>query len=134
MADNIGTISGGASVEFAPPEVEMKMPVPTPLRWKVLICPLRPKDQYGDIVITEKSQTDQEFGTVVGQVISMGDTAFVSAKLADSNNPVVGDWVLYPVYGGQRVDMADGRVFVVIDDDKIHSVVDDPEPYRKKIV
>lgn len=134
IGDTRGEIGFGQPVAFDPPETEMKVSIPTPLRWKVLIEPLKPKDHYGDLVMTEKSQSDQEYGTVVGQIVSMGETAFTSEKLADQNNPAIGDWVLYPVYGGQRVDMADGRVYVVIDDDKIHSVVADPEPYRKKIV
>lgn len=123
-----------SEVKFTPPEEELKVAIPQPLRWKVLIEPLKPKSYQGDIELTDKTQSDQEYGTVVGKIVAMGETAFTSEKLKDSHNPTIGSWVLYPVYGGQRVDMADGRVYVVIDDDKIHCQVDDPEPYRKKIV
>ena len=120
---------------FTPPAQELQAPMPQPLLWRILVRPLQAKAvSDGGIALTHKVQQDQEFVTVVGQVVAMGDLAYSSPKLQDQHNPKVGDWVLYPTYGGQRIELADGRVFVLMNDDAVLCVVDDPEPYRKKLV
>lgn len=120
---------------FIPPAEELKAPLPQPLLWRILVRPLQAKAvSDGGIALTQKVQQDQEFVTVVGQVVAMGEQAFSSPKLHDQNNPTIGSWVLYPTYGGQRIELADGRVFVLMNDDAVLCVVDDPEPYRKKLV
>jgi len=121
--------------EFTPPETDINVEMPKPLNWKILVRPLKAQTiSDGGIEMTDKTQKDQEFITIVGQIVAMGDQAYKSQKLEDRNNPKVGDWVLWATYGGQRIEMADGRVYYIMSDDHVTCVVDDPELYRKKLV
>jgi co-chaperonin GroES (HSP10) len=123
------------TTEFKDPDVALEAPMPQPTLWRILVRPLQSQTHSdAGIELTKKTQEDQQHGTVVGQVVAMGELAYTSAKLQDSHNPGVGDWVLFGTYGGQRIDMADGRNFILMNDDAVMCVVDDPEPYRKKLV
>ncbi len=123
-----------SQTDFEPPEEEINAPIPQPILWRIVIRPLESQKKVGDIVMTEKTQEDQQYITVVGQVVAMGEQAYKSPKLQDSNNPTLGSWVLYPTNAGQRIELQDGRNFILCNDDAVMAVVDDPEPYRKKLV
>ena len=119
---------------FTPPGQEIKAEVPKPLLWRVLIRPLESKAQSeAGIVFTEKIMQDQQFVTQVGQIIECGPRAFLEDKFEGSRLQV-GDWVLYPTYGGQNIELADGRKLILMNDDQILAQVDQPELYRKKLV
>jgi len=120
--------------KFKPPVEEIRAELPAPTLWRVLIRPLQPKEESEvGIVFTEKVQRDQEFVNQVGQVVAVGPKAFEGEKFDDSRF-AVGDWVLYPTYGSQRIELADGRTFQLMNDDHILAGVADPEMYRKKLV
>ena len=124
-----------SETSFTPPKEELEVVIPQPLLWRILVRPLQArKVTVGGILMTDKIQQDQEFVTVVGQIVAMGDKAFKDAKFSDDNNPGIGSWVLYPTYGGQRIELSDGRVYQLMNDDSVLCVVDDPELYRKKLV
>ena len=119
---------------FTPPEEEINAPIPQPLLWRVLVRPLQaPEVTEGGIALTKQIQENQEFVTVVGQIVAKGPRSFLGEKFTDGKLEV-GDWVLYPTYGGQRIELADGRTFILLNDDQLLGRVDDPEPYRKKFV
>ncbi len=124
-----------SEVDFTPPENAINVEIPQPLNWKILVEPLAALTHSVEgIEFTEKTQQDQEFITTVGKVIAMGASAYSLNKLDDANNPTIGSWVLYPTYGGQRIEMADGRVYQLMNDDHVIAVVKDPSLYRKKII
>lgn len=124
-----------SEIPFEAPATDLNVETPKPLKWHILVRPLPPrKHSDAGIEFTEKTQQDQEFVTQVGQIVAMGERAYEKASLADSNNPGIGDWVLYPTNAGTRIELADGRVFNIMNDDAVQAVVDDPEMYRKKIV
>lgn len=126
-------MSGAA--DFQAPEAEIAPEIPQPTLWRVLVRPLQtPKMTAGGIELTEKIQQDQEFVCVVGQIVAMGPSACTGKNWEDIPGYEVGDWVLYPTYGGQRIEMADGRSYVLMNDDAVICEVGDPELYRKKLV
>lgn len=119
---------------FTAPDRELNVPMPEPLLWRVLVRPLEaPQVTEGGIHLTDKIQKDQEFVTMVGQIVKIGPKAFEGEKF-DGSRMELNDWVLYPTYGGQRIEMGDGRVYILMNDDQMICKVDDPEPYRKKLV
>jgi co-chaperonin GroES (HSP10) len=118
-------------VAFAPPAREIELPLPVVLMWKILVEPYRPPSQRASgIMLPEEAVANAKILTIVGQIRAMGEQAYLSPKLADRNNPVVGDWVVYGRYAGQQITMADGREFRVLNDDDIIARVSDPSLLR----
>lgn len=117
--------------QFVPPETDVQMPQPKPTLWRLLIEPYKPPSQTeSGIHVPDEARESAEYLTIVGRVVDMGQQAFVKEALQDERNPAVGDWVLYGKYAGQRVPMKDGRVFVILNDDDVLAVVDDPRSYQ----
>jgi co-chaperonin GroES (HSP10) len=118
-------------VSFVAPEQEIKIALPRVTLWRVLVEPYRvPLARESGIVLPDEVERSSKWLTIVGKVLAMGEQAFRSEKLADSGNPKVGDWVMYAMYGGQRVSMADGRDLVILNDSDILCVVPSPEMVR----
>lgn len=120
--------------DFKPPETDLEAPTPNPTLWRVLVRPLQSRTHTdAGLELTKQTQENQQYMTVVGQIIAMGPTAFQGGKFEGSRLEV-GTWVLFPNNAGQVIEMADGRRFSLMNDDAITAVVDDPEPYRKKLI
>jgi len=114
-------------VAFKAPEKAIDLPMPRVTLWRVLIEPYRvPLARESGIVLPDEIERSSKWLTIVGQIRAMGEQAFKSDRLKDSGNPGVGDWVVYGMYGGQRVAMSDGRDFVILNDDEILCVVEAP--------
>lgn len=118
--------------KFVPPERDLVIQMPKPLMWKILVRPFKtPRRSDGGIEYTDETIEGQKWLTVVGQVVDMGEQAYQSPKLADSFNPGLESWVLYGKYAGQRILLSDGREFVIMNDDDVLAVVDDPKMYHR---
>ena len=44
--------------------------------------------------------------------------------------PKVGDWIIYGTYGGQQVYMKSGVKYLLMNDDGIMGIIDDPAEFR----
>ncbi len=120
---------------FTPPAEELSVETPKPLLWRVLVRPLEPpQTTEGGIFLTEEIQRNQQFITVVGQIVDMGPRAFVGERWEGMPEIGIGTWVLYGTYGGQRIELTDGRDYLLVNDDQLLGVISDPEMYRKKLV
>jgi len=124
-----------SEVKFVPPtSAEMRSPAPPMVTlWRVLVRPYKPpkvapggKIELADVVIE-----NMKFLTTVGKVCAMGEQAYQSPKLKDGNNPTVDSWVIYGKYAGQRVILRDGSEYLILNDDEIIAVVDNPADYMQ---
>lgn len=126
-----GLVDLKGQVPFVAPEQELqpKKP-PTVTLWRVLVAPYKQKDVTdGGILLSRDVVENSKWLTVCGRVVQMGEKAFSLEKLQDRNNPKVGDWVIYGKYAGQRIQMRDGQEYVIMNDDEILGVVEDPSAF-----
>lgn len=86
---------------------------------------LRPKSQEkvskGGIVIPDKILEQERLATTVGEVVSIGPTAWDDF----GGDPwcQVGQWVVYAKYGGKFIkDPSTGEEFVVVNDEDIIAI------------
>lgn len=125
-----------SEAKFVPPEKELKTDIPVPLLWRILVQPHKMASvTEGGIALPDDYIDHTKYLTMVGRIISMGNFAF-KAKTAsgldfseESAAPCSGDWVLYGKYAGQRIVMSDKREYIILNDDEIIAVVDDPSQY-----
>ncbi len=125
-----------SETEFVAPEQEMELEAPAPLLWRVCVQPYkRSSVTEGGIALPEEYMDKTKYLTMVGKLVSRGTFAYQAQTTSGLNfsdearAPQVGDWVLYGKYAGQRIVMKDGREFIIMNDDEIIAVIDDPESY-----
>ncbi len=126
-------------------DVVIPQDVPTPLLWRILVCPMRPRQvSKGGIHIVSESQDAQKHLNYVGRVVKMGPLAGKSEKFArpapeprgvttwgnesayDVNE---GDFVIYGRYAGQPLEFKGVRL-LLINDDEVLAKVSDPEALK----
>ena len=114
-------------VEAAELEARKATQLPEPKGYKILIALPAPKEKTdGGIIKSEQSLRDEEVGSIVGYVLSVGPDAYSDPKRFPSG-PFCkeGDWVVMRSYSGTRF-LAHGREFRLINDDSVEAVVEDP--------
>lgn len=100
--------------------------LPKPKGFKVLIAIPAKDEKIGNIIIPEKNRDLEQTATMVGNVISMGDLAYMDAqKFPTGPYCKDGDWVMFRAYSGTRFKI-DGSEYRLINDDTVEAVVDDP--------
>lgn len=125
-------------IAFQPPEKEIGVELPvTPIGWRVLVRPYKPKSQSdGGIALPDEALESEQLLTYVGQIVAMGDQCFTAitrsgidlSKIA--HKPKVGDWIMYGTYGGQTIQTKSGTKYLIMNDDGIMGIVDDPASFR----
>lgn len=118
-------------------EIEAALPV-QPVGWRVLIRPYEAKQTWGDteLLIADEALESEQLLTSVGQIVAMGDQCFKAVTRSGIDlslmnpKPKVGDWVLYGTYGGQKLTTKNGSRYLVMNDDGIMGIVDDPAYIR----
>ena len=122
---------------FAKPDIKPEIPV-VPVGWRVLVRPYEPKSTYGDseIVIADEALESEELLTYVGQIVAMGSECYKAVTRSGIElsridpKPQVGDWIIYGTYGGQKVHMKNGTKYLLMNDDGIMGVINDPAEFR----
>ena len=114
-------------------ETEAAPDHPTPMYWRVLVMPVRPrKVSKGGILIAEEARNNADFLNFIGKIVATGPLAFMSEsyKGIDSNElPKVGEFVIYGRYAGQPLEHR-GVKLLFINDDEILGRVPDPESIK----
>lgn len=117
-------------------EIEAELPI-TPIGWRVVVRPFRPKSvTAGGIELPEEAIESEELLTYVGQIVAMGDQCFTAVTRSGidlstmANKPKVGDWIMYGTYGGQKLVTKTGTKYLVMNDDGIMGIVKDPASFR----
>ena len=101
--------------------------MPKPKGYKILIALPEPDEKTdGGIIKSEQSLRDEEVGSIVGYVLSVGPDAYSDPKRFPSG-PFCkeGDWIVMRSYTGTRF-MVHGKEFRLINDDSVEAVVEDP--------
>jgi co-chaperonin GroES (HSP10) len=105
------------------------------LFWRVLVEPVRPKEQTeGGIVLPESVRSADRSLTCMGRITQVGPLAFKAETKAGLNlgsdpnavNVRPGMYALYGQYAGQKVCTADEREYVVLNDTDILALTDRP--------
>lgn len=111
-----------------------------PLFWYCLVLPKQPKKySEGGILLTDDTKEAQEHLVFCGQVLKVGDLAFQAKTRAgldlseDSHRPKVGDWVVFAQYAGQRMELRDETVVLMLADTEMMGRTDHPELFRHYI-
>ena len=114
-------------VEAAELEARKATQLPEPKGYKILIALPAPKEKTdGGIIKSEQSLRDEEVGSIVGYVLSVGPDAYSDPKRFPSG-PFCkeGDWIVMRSYSGTRF-LTHGKEFRLINDDSVEAVVEDP--------
>lgn len=100
---------------------------PVPKLWRVLICPVRPKQKTASgLVIAQSAQDAQKVLNYVGKVVALGPLAYADERFKGVTPPKIGDWVAYGRYAGMPMTYKGCRLLLV-NDDEILCDVPDPE-------
>jgi len=128
-----------SEVAFTEPKQEIKIDIPVqPVGWRVLIRPYEPSTTYGDseLVIANETMESEELLTYVGQIVAMGSECYKAVtrsgiELANIDpKPKVGDWIIFGTYGGQKVHTKSGAKYLLMNDDGIMGIIDNPAEFR----
>jgi len=132
MSDNF-EISGdwsNTSIEFLTDFLE---DLPIPLYWRVIIAPVRPKEETrGGIIIPKANQDAQEILNCVGKVVALGTYAGVDDRLGGNGSkpgpmfPKVGDTVFYGRHAGAYM-LHKGVKLILLNDDELLAIVPNPD-------
>lgn len=126
-------------VDFKKPDQNLEVRLPmVPLGWRILVRPYKPPSEWGEakIAIAETALESEELLTCVGEIVAMGDQCFTAKTRSGIDmskiepKPKVGDWIMYGTYGGQKIVTKTGVRYLVMNDDSIMGIVNDPSEFR----
>ena len=113
-----------------PEEVEIPDDLPQPLLWRLLVLPVQPKTvSRGGILLPPGAQDAEAHLQVIGKVAIMGPLVGKSDKFKGCYDVKVGDWVLFPRYGGQRMEYKNLRL-IMLNDDELLAKINSPQGFR----
>ncbi len=126
------------SIPFERPDADIDADLPVvPVGWRVLLrCYEPPTTTSGGMIIPAEVLESEEYLSYVGQIVAMGSECYkaVSRSGIDMSNidpkPEVGDWIMYGTYGGQTIRTKTGTKYLMMNDDSIMGIVDDPSVFR----
>lgn len=109
--------------QWATPEtVEDPETLPNVKGWNILIRPYKGPEKVGSLYLPDSTRDDVEFLSNVGQVKAIGSEAWSGREPWCE----VGDWVVWGRHQGVRLRY-DGVTFVLLQDELVLFVVDDPK-------
>lgn len=140
--------AGFANTDDVEIDIEKIRKAIKPLLWRVLICPVQPREMSSGGIALPVSATDGEAHlNYIGRVVALGPLAGKSEKF---QNPIwspdlpahilhqtpqylwgvkEGDWVVFSRYAGQRMEWK-GIKLLQANDDEILGVISDPKSFR----
>lgn len=127
-----------SEVAFKAPASDIGVSLPvTPVGWRVLIRTYKvPTHSEGGIEIPADALESEELLSYVGQIVAMGSECFkvITRSGIDMSKidpkPKIGDWIMYGTYGGQSIKTKAGVKYIMMNDDGIMGIVDDPAAFR----
>lgn len=122
---------------FVAPKHELNACPIKPMGWRLVIAPFEPENKTeGGIVLAEAAVESERLLTYCGQIVAMGEACFTAVTRSGidmkqwATKPVVGDYVIYGTYGGQRVVSKGGVRYMITNDDAILAVAKDPRDFK----
>jgi co-chaperonin GroES (HSP10) len=116
--------------------VEKPKILPTPLFWRIVVCPLSVSEKIGSIIKPDSSKEGDEAWRRTGMLAAVGEAAFSSGRLSPDGSspptvfPKVGDYVIYPKAAGRKVEYRDGSSVVFLSDDDLDGIIPNPEDVK----
>jgi co-chaperonin GroES (HSP10) len=124
-----GDKSWVTDIETPDPEV-----LPTMFGYNLLVRPIEPDAQVGNIYLPDQFREDVHYLTNIGRVMAMGSQCYIDAD-AKGKNPhgryghkwcEVGDYVVWGRHRGQKIKVR-GVSCVILADDEIVMGLEDPK-------
>ena len=111
---------------------DVKLRIPEPSGYKLLISPLEVKEKTDSgVYMPDSLKSAEQTASVIGFVVKAGPDAYMD-KDKFPNGPYCkeGDFVIFRSYSGTRFKI-DKQEFRLINDDTVEAVVDDPRGYTR---
>ena len=105
--------------------------LPRPIYWRVMVKTQEAQQMTkGGIALPTQAQDAEDVLNYIGKVMSMGALATKHERLqGESDQPKIGDWVMYGRYAGQTIHYK-GEKFLVLNDDEILGIVPNPSAIK----
>jgi co-chaperonin GroES (HSP10) len=102
--------------------------IPKPTGWRIVVMPFRPSAQTkGGLLLAKQAIEKQQIATVCGYVVEVGPLAYSDTeKFPGGAWCKKGDWVVFARYAGARINLDDGEIRI-LNDDEILATIKDPE-------
>lgn len=115
----------------------MQEAMPVAIGWKVIVKPCEGKTMTPAGIDLSATQKAQEHLNYIGEIVAMGEAAFTARTQGGihmdewQTKPQVGDYVLYPPYGGMAIYRAGKKEapLRLMNDTDIMALIDDPDRY-----
>tara|TARA_B100001093_G_C26692659_1_gene955501 strand:- start:154 stop:522 length:369 start_codon:yes stop_codon:yes gene_type:complete len=111
---------------------EVKLKIPQPAGYKLLIQPLEVRDKTDTgVYMPDSLKSAEQTASVIGFVVKVGPDAYRDKeKFPNGAYCEEGDFVIFRSYSGTRFKI-DKQEFRLINDDTVEAVVDDPRGYSR---
>jgi chaperonin GroES len=111
---------------------EVKLKIPQPAGYKLLIQPLEVKEKTDTgVYMPDSLKSAEQTASVIGFVVKAGPDAYRDKeKFPNGAYCEEGDFVIFRSYSGTRFKI-DKQEFRLINDDTVEAVVDDPRGYSR---
>ncbi len=111
---------------------EVKLKIPQPAGYKLLIKPLEVKEKTDTgVYMPDSLKSAEQTASVIGFVVKAGPDAYRDKeKFPNGAYCEEGDFVIFRSYSGTRFKI-DKQEFRLINDDTVEAVVDDPRGYSR---
>lgn len=103
--------------------------------YRIVVRPyIRPEKTTGGILLADASRDEDQFHSLVSQVISVGPLAYTDEKYCGGKAWCdIGDWVVIPRVTGTRIPSKDGQTLRIINEDDVCAIVKDPVDWQVRI-
>ena len=112
------------------------IPIPIPVGWKVIVKPQEARTTSSSGIDLSATADAQVHLAYVGEIVAMGEAAFMTKTAGGLDmsqwnvRPQVGDFVLFPPYGGQEIHRSGEKYPLrLLNDTDITAVIDDQDDY-----
>lgn len=103
--------------------------------YRIVVKPyVRPSKTAGGIILSETTTTEDQFHSLICQVISIGPLAYTDEKFCGGVAWCdIGDWVVIPRVTGTRIPSKGGDTLRIVNEDDICAIVKDPTDWQIRI-
>ena len=100
--------------------------LPKPAGWRILVLPFKSAEKSkGGIIYSDQAMERAYIASTCGNVLAVGPHAYDKERFPEGPWCKVGDWVIFARYAGSRIQIEDGEVRL-LNDDEILATVEDP--------
>jgi len=107
--------------------------LPKPTGWRILVLPFRMGEKTkGGVLLGQETLDKQQVASQCGNVLAMGSQCYKDKeRYPEGPWCKVGDWVIFARYAGSRIQIEDGEIRL-LNEDEILATVKNPEDILHK--